>query len=343
MEPSFILALFQHGYKARTSTLYHLLKGKRTSSVLLYGFIYENLRFFQLFPALSEKQFNAILDELIEQKLLHQTSDGEVQITTHGLESVKRDSRSFWWLDNYRFGKTDETIWRLLQFTVQVISNLSYSHKEYIPLEQSPLYQKRVKMYIQSMPKVRLIETVKKEWTEIFSLLPKEEADFFAQQFSGYKKIGKTSFQLMDSQDTSFNRFLSKKERLHHLLDTILAIPEDRFLKSLITQLVAQNDNKSMMETSFYLKTQLTIETLALQRNVKVSTIKDHLMELALTKDFPFERFISQKTQMCLFDISKPYQEWTYRTLKQINPELDYFEFRLYQIQKLRQEREASQ
>ena len=39
MEATFILALLSHGYKVRASTLYHLLKGKRTSSVLIYGFI----------------------------------------------------------------------------------------------------------------------------------------------------------------------------------------------------------------------------------------------------------------------------------------------------------------
>lgn len=39
MEATFILALLSHGYKVRASTLYHLLKGKRTSSVLIYGFL----------------------------------------------------------------------------------------------------------------------------------------------------------------------------------------------------------------------------------------------------------------------------------------------------------------
>jgi uncharacterized protein YpbB len=37
-----------HGYKVRASTLYHLLKGKRTSSVLIYGFLYDCLRFIPL-------------------------------------------------------------------------------------------------------------------------------------------------------------------------------------------------------------------------------------------------------------------------------------------------------
>ncbi|EOH98621.1 hypothetical protein UAW_01217 [Enterococcus haemoperoxidus ATCC BAA-382] len=343
MEPSFILALFQHGYKVRTSTLYHLLKGKRTSSVLLYGFLYENLRFFQLFPLLSDKQFHTIIKELGKQDLLNLTSDGEAQITSKGIQVAVYDVHHFSWINNYRFGKTDETIWRLLQFTVQVVSNLSYTNKHYVPLEQSPLYQKQVKMYIKSMPKAQLIETVKKEWTLLFSHLTNDEANFFAQQFSGYQQIGKTSFQLMKDDDNTFERQLYKKEKLHHLLDTICLMPDGSFLKKLVLPLVKQNENKSMSETSSYMKTQLPIEALAQKRRVKISTIKDHLMELALTKDFPFERFISKETEQFLFEYPKPYQEWTYRSVKQNSPELDYFEFRLYQIQKIREERESRQ
>lgn len=343
MEPSFILALFQHGYKGRTSTLYHLLKGKRTSSVLLYGFLYENLHFFQLFPLLSEKQFNTILEGLVKQELLSRVSDREVQITAKGMQRVAQNVNRFSRINNYRYGKTDEMIWRLLQFTVQVVSNLSYSNKNYVPLEQSPVYQKRVKIYVKSMPKAQLIETIKKEWTQIFSRLTKDEANFFAQQFSGYQQIGKTSFQLMNDTDNVFERRLDKKEKLHQLIDIICQNPDACFLKKLIFPLVKQNENKSVSETSSYLKTQLSIEELSQQRKVKISTIKDHLMELALTKDFPFERFIAKETEQCLVEYPKPYQDWTYRSVKQINPALDYFEFRLYQIQKLREEREFSQ
>ncbi|ALS00602.1 hypothetical protein ATZ33_04200 [Enterococcus silesiacus] len=342
MEPFFILALFQHGYKARTSTLYHLLKGKRTSSVLLYGFLYENLHFFQLFPALSEVQFNNIIADLIKQKLLRQTVDGEVQITTKGQLDTHRYLTNFSWINNYHFGKTDEMIWRLLQFTVQVVSHLSYTNKNYIPLEQSPLYQKQVKMYIKSMPKVELIKTVKQEWTQIFSCLSDEEANYFVKQFSGYQQIGKTAFQLADDQGNPFDRFMFSKEKLHHLLSTIEQMPDGSFLKALILQMIKQNENKSMNETKAYLERLDSVEKLAEQRKIKVSTIKDHLMELALTGDFPFDSFITTKTSDFLLECSPPYQDWSYRSLKQLNPALDYFEFRLYQIQKLREEREAN-
>ncbi|MBO0439058.1 helix-turn-helix domain-containing protein [Candidatus Enterococcus ikei] len=343
MDSLFILSLFKHGYKARTSTLYHLLKGKRTSSVLLYGFLYENLPFFQLTPELTEDQFNRKLDELVEQELLILNADNEAQLTVQGKQKLAQEKSCFTWIDNYRFGKTDETIWRLVQFVVQVISHLSYEDKQYIPLEQSPLYQKQVKKYIKSIPKVQLIETVRKELTEIFSYLPKKEANFFAQQFSGYQQIGKTSYQSMDDTDEPFQRFLQRKEMLHHLLHLILQMPEGSSLRALILPLVKQNENQSMNETKHYLAFQLSLEELAKQRRVKKSTVQDHLMELALTEAFPFNTFITQKTYHLLDEHSGPYQEWVYRSIKQSNPELDYFEFRLYQIQKLREERDQNE
>lgn len=343
MDPIFILTLFQHGYKARTSTLYHLLKGKRTSSVLLYGFLYENLRFFQLSPDLSESKFNQLVTHLVKQKLLCPATDGKMQITAQGEKLVKAANIEYSRIDNYHFGKTDEVIWRLLQFTVQVVSHLSYGNKQYIPLEQSPLYQKQVKMYIKSLPKPLLIKTIKSEWTYIFSHLGQEDADFFAQQFSGYNQTGKTSFQLIETKQKAFEQFLTKKAKLHHLLFVIEQMPEPSFIKKMIQPLLNQNENKSMAETRAYLETQCSLEILAQQRRIKISTIKDHLIELALTHDFPFERFISDKTDCILTEQLKPYQEWEYRTIKNSFPELDYFEFRLYQIQKLREGRACSQ
>ncbi|MEI5992588.1 helix-turn-helix domain-containing protein [Candidatus Enterococcus mansonii] len=341
MKPSFILALFQHGYKVRTSTLYHLLKGKRTSSVLLYGFFYNNLPFFQLFPELSETQYNKIINELAEKHLLRLNSNGDAQITAKG-QQVIASNQQYMWLDNYRLGRTDEAIWRLLQFTVQVVSQLSYSNKHYIPLEQSPLYQNQVKMYIKSMPKAKLIERIKQEWQEIFSALSTEEANFFARQFSGYKQIGKTSFQLLDMENKAFDRFLIKKDRIHHLLKVIQKLPNNSFLKELIRPLLKQNENNSMNETRKYLNKHFSLDELALQRGVKRSTVQDHLLEVALTNDFPFERFISNETVNFLDNFKPPYQEWDYRSLKQTKPEFDYFEFRLYQIQKMKEERDKS-
>lgn len=341
MEPYFILALFGHGYKARTSTLYHLLKGKRTTSVLLYGFLYDNLRFFQLTPELTERQFSKTLTQLFKQKLLQSDGESAAQITDLGLQMLKRASYCYENLDNYRFGKTDADMWRLLQFSVQVVSHLSYSDKNYIPLEQSPLYQQQVKSLIKALPKAQLIKTVKQEWQQLFSFLSKESANFFAQQFSGYHTIGKTTAQLLDPKLEAFERSLAAKEALHQLLSLILSLEENSLLQKFILPHMKLNENQSMNETSQYLKYNLSLDELAKRRNLKKSTVQDHLLELALVNDFPFDQYLSEESIRFLGNLEPPYQDWVYRVEKQQQPQLDYFEFRLYQIKKLKEEREA--
>lgn len=340
MEPFFILALFRHGYKARTSTLYHLLKGKRTTSVLIYGFLYDNLRFFQLCPELSEAQFNKIIADLQKKQLLKQL-ESDVQLTEQGQEILRSSSFHFDYLDNYQFGKTDIISWRMLQFTVQVVSHLSYDDKTYIPLEQSPFVQKQLKMLLKSYPKRQLIQTMKREWAQLFTLLPEEQADFFAQQFSGYHQIGKTSYQLLDTKKTNFSRILEEKEAIHKLFTLILTTKDIYFLQRIIEPYLKQNENQSMIETSLYVNGELSLDELARRRKLKRSTVQDHLLELALTKDFPFERYLSQESSVFLDTVTSDYPSWNYRELKQSNPQLDYFEFRLYQILKIREGRET--
>ncbi|MTD38950.1 hypothetical protein GIX45_09935 [Erwinia sp. CPCC 100877] len=342
MKPYYILSLFRHGYKARISTLYHLLKGKRTTSVLLYGFLYNNLVFFQLCPTLSQKQFEAWIEELCLAHLLERDADEQAFITEKGQKLLHEKVDPYPWLNNYQFGKTDEGCWRLLQFSVQVVSHLSYADKEYIPLELSPFYQQLLKQAIRSFSKKELIAACRNEWATIFSLLPSEEADFLAQQFSGYQFIGKTSYQLQHNQADEYHAFLSRKAILHHLLYLITENDEISVLKRIIAPLIKQNENQSMNETKRYLNQHYSVAQIAQQRNIKKSTVQDHLIELALTTDFPFHQFISTETNRLLNQLAPPYQDWQYRRLKESAPALDYFEFRLYQISKIKEEREKT-
>jgi uncharacterized protein YpbB len=341
MDPYFILTLFQHGYKVRTSTLYHLLKGKRTSSVLIYGFMYQNLRFFQLTPELTEAQFNKFVNTLLEDQLLNKDKDGNVQLTVAGDELLKSQKNAHRWINNYRFGKTDEEIWRFLQFMVQVVSHLSYNNKQYVPLEQSPLYQGHLKKRLTSLPRAELIKKLKTDWYSVFSQLSKEEADYFAMQFSGYQQIGKAAFQLLDETIAPFDRYLLKKERLHQLLFLIENLAETSFLKETIQPFLQKNENQSMNETKLLLKKHLSVEEIAWQRKMKKSTIQDHLIELALTEQIFVDRYISAETYHYLDKLQAPCEQWIYRSLKKENDTLDYFEYRLYQIQKLRKERDV--
>ena len=72
----FILALFSAEDKLKPSTLYQVLVGKRTSSVLTYAFFHDLLPLSAVLPELAEKQFYEHLRQLQKEQRLR--TDGEL-------------------------------------------------------------------------------------------------------------------------------------------------------------------------------------------------------------------------------------------------------------------------
>lgn len=339
MEATFILALFRHGYKARTSTLFHLLKGRRTSSVLIYGFLYDCLRFIDFFPKLTEVKFNQLLTKLAQQGLLEiDYETNEAQITTAGLTYLENAAFSlsvYSLIDNYRFGKNQEEIWRMLQFSVQVTSHLSYQNNLYIPLESSPLYQRYLKQWLNRYPKNQLISLVKANWLQLFSKLPESESNYLAAQLSGYQVIGKASQQLQTDEQEEIKKVLFSVNTLHHLFALIMELESinEQPLQRLIAPFIAKNQNQSMKETQQLLLKGATLEEVANYRKIKQSTVYDHVLELAICGDINSLDFIQESAAFqFLQQIEADPINWQYRALRKTFPKLHYLDFRLFQL-----------
>lgn len=121
----FILTLFQTGYKLRISTLYHLLVGKRTSSVLLHGFFYENLAYLGALPNLTEALFQKAVKELEVSRLIT-VEEGFGVLTQQGKLRLAENYFDLSGLNNLRYGRMRENSWQLLLFALQVVSHLSF-------------------------------------------------------------------------------------------------------------------------------------------------------------------------------------------------------------------------
>ncbi|MDU5333566.1 helix-turn-helix domain-containing protein [Enterococcus sp.] len=320
----FILTLFQTGYKIRTSTLYHLLVGKRTSSVLLHGFFYRNLIYLGSLPNLKEATFQREIQNLIAAEWIT-TNEGFGRMTQLGSEQLSEKNFDLVGLDNLRYGRMREDSWQLILFAVQVLSYLSYGEKEYLPIEQRPFYLQQLKKWLAGS-KPHLVERFQHELFAIFQQLPAGESDFLANQFSGYGFQGKTAFQLlpMKYQEEPWNQLYRQ-----HAIDLFLAQVKEGELARLISTLDQQNLNKSMLKTrEFFLAGKSESEILRL-RHLKQGTINDHFIEWALMEEtFPFERFqLVDFSHLSIEQvIDQRYQEY----------DIPYLSFRLSQIYHLR-------
>lgn len=344
MTTLFILSLFKQGYKIKISTLVHLLKGKRTISVLMNGFLYENLVFFQLFPELTDKEFQTLLQQSVAKGFLRfQQENSEAVITEKGRAYLQKHAlqvgKESQWLDSYRYGKVDNKIWRLIQFFVQVTSHLSYQNSAYSPLECSPYYQWKMKQLLKNNDRKTIGNKVREELLLVFDQLSDEESQFFALQFSGYHWNGKAEQQVVDLYP-AFKSELVRKNACHHFFRIIESTDKTSMLKKIVLDEVEAANNQSMLQTKKLLFSGKSSKKISEIRQIKQHTVNDHILELAIQNPtYSFEQLLSARHINYFKTLPAACHEWNYGLIKQKQSDLDYFSYRMAQILTVHKER----
>lgn len=335
----FILALFQEHGKLKPSSLFHLLKGKRTTSILSFGFFHDLLHLNGMLPKYEQEAFWHTIDTLIAEGSLV-ARDEEVLITPSGIKAIQKLPTEFLEkVDYFTLGRRSEKMWRLVQFTVQVASNLGKTN-HYLPLETSPEYTEKIRYLVRQYPD-QLADRIFQELTVIFESMPAKAADYLAQTFTGHQVIGHAVYQLTPD---NFREF--PWSQLYHDSHTqyffrLLQQHPDFLLYQLTAPYYLENENQSMHKTRELFLTGYSKEQIMKQRHLKAGTINDHLIEWALRDPrFPFSAFISSAALEKLVTLDGDYRNWDYREILAAY-QIPFEEVRLYQIMRKREETHA--
>lgn len=341
----FILSCFQHGYKVRMSTLYHVLVGKRTSSVLMYAFFYDHLAYFGLLPSLERDSYEEALARLITKGFLIQDEE-TVQLTLNGhrqlLELSPLPTSN---IASHLYLKIDDEFLDLLLFATQVISCLAHVEKHYTPIEVRVDKQRFIRKWLQAqtLNRVDLAARFYHEWLFLLTKLKPSEAKYWIDRLSGYQKTGKTSYQLLaDQSGDVFYVFLHKKNNDHQLLALIERfISHVPLMKSLRQGIKHHPFNQSMLESVEIIKENGTLEAVQSIRRLKQSTVVDHLIEWAIY-DENYRRWFDINSEMttALKAYAKQHpliRDWRFKDVQAALPTLRFYEMRLFQINEIRE------
>lgn len=342
----FILSCFKHGYTVRYSTLYHLLTGKKTASVLVYGYFYAVLDYFKLFPKLDESQFNQYIMELSRNQLL-QLNEQHVTITPKGLDLLTSSGYKqleLSHLSSLTYHRLDNRFWQRLVLTTQVYSEQAYGHTMYLPVETSPFRLVVFKKWYQSQNKMTAI-AFRDELVSLMSTIGELESYILVSQFSGHKHTGQTMTQLASELETTqLAVYLEFKNRLHQLLTLII---KNQINFPVLTNILTDEASYLPVDTvdktaEIYQRTQ-SLSDIAKIRGLRESTISDHLIELAISsnqesdilKIYPFGHLdeLNHFSKETVVDC----RNWDYQQLRQKINGLSFNEFRLYQIKQIKE------
>lgn len=332
---SILLTIFQRLHGERSAQgVYHILRGKRSGQTLQDVEYYQVKPYYALLPRLSASDFQQAVERLIHDGLIY--IDELVYVTAKGQVATGSE---MWRFNGWDYRGLEREFGRRLALLVQTLSNLRSGETMFMPIQKELPTQQFVKGFLrsQSTPIQSLAESVRKELEQLMTRaeLSETQCTIVSGRLTGYRFTAFTWEQLAESLHMPLLSIqLYYLEALHILLDFI---PHQQDLP-LLTELsagcrVETYLTQSAVRTKKLFEHGYSIEQIAALRDLKLSTIEDHFIEMAANVDrFPYGQFVTDEQIEAVWQLIEQLQTKRLRLLKEQLPELSYFQLRLIVI-----------
>lgn len=332
------LDLFSIDESRKPNTLYHVLNGKRTVSVLLQTMKMDLTAFFHLFPKLSLADFESRIEEFQKRKLVTEN----YCLSQKGLEIKKnffRTHRRVIEKQRLKYATVlPQFITRTL-FLTQVLSELRYKNKNYLPIQARASEQWWLKSFLDknSLGKNEIGKRFGLEWLEIISKTQIKQPTLFLEQLEGHDKSRKTWRQIaIDNQLDEVELYVSFQEDWLKIITCIedngssfpifVAVLKDLTKEAGLCSVSAQETYQRWVQGQ-------SVSDIVRERRLKLSTINDHFTEIALFyRDFPFEQFLTVEQIQFVEHRPSPNSNLTHEMIKERFPDIPFFQSRLMQV-----------
>lgn len=325
----------------RFRVIENIVRNKRTQANLFWGLNYQLLNWSGSNNQLSRQEFDQWLGSqqragslMIKGNYAWLTNVG-MQLKQSCLQSMYQPHNSQWsWLINQqKFAD------RFL-LGVQAASELAHRHRHYVPLNISPTEMVTVRKWLANPQITNQLEIELQMIGQNLARQDNRLAEFFAHRLIGYRTTGWTN------QQAQLTLKLSAEEIQILNWDVWLGVAGYlkmhsqcnlyRLMESLISQVPISN---SAWQTLQDFQEEVTIQAIARRCHLKVSTVREHLLEAAIIvpQAIDWDRLLPWAIEQQLRDrYSGPVAEWHFKSVT-TDSAAEFFSFRLYQIKELQQ------
>lgn len=321
------------GEKSVNAT-YHLLRGKRSGQTIQDAKYYQLQMFFGILPKLSKAVFDKAVEEVIasnyltidDEAILHLTEKGQVLVQTIPPFNF----------DGWHYRGREEIFFARLSLVVQTVSHFRKGDKQFLPIQRDFEVQQFVKNLLHGKPigNPSFAEQLKETLIHVFneSKMSECQKTILTYRFVGDGYTGWTWQQLSEKLNLQpIDVKLHYIESLHIMLKVIGNSEGNLILKQIATGIrieIVLTDSTRV--TKKYFEKGYSLMDIAAMRKLKLSTIEDHLVEMALNDPtFPLSKFVSSEAKQGVLEKSKEIGTKRLRPLKEAFPQLTYFQLRL--------------
>ncbi len=321
--------------------MYHILTGKRTTSVLLSAVRSDLERYFGLFPKLKQDWFINKVEKFSKLGLIEETAE-EFMLTEEGhklTEDYFMSHQRVMQSNQLRYAMVVSLFKKRVLFLSQVLSEAKHQNTHYFPIEKRVAEQTWLKHFLKSLdePKEVVAEKLGYEWIHLLEKTSIKNKALFVQQIEGNGQARQTAGQL--ASEANFEEAEVILEWQQGWLAILTYLEDNKghspIFMALYQELIENGGlcSQSVRETYRYLATGNTPSEIAEKRRLKASTIHDHLSEMAIiyTK-FPFDRFLDEKMLTYIDEAIEASEIRDYLAIQAEFQNIPFFENRLMQI-----------
>ncbi|MFZ7945093.1 MULTISPECIES: helix-turn-helix domain-containing protein [Bacillaceae] len=315
-------------------SVYHLLNGKKSSQTLQDAHLFSLKRFFGIYETLTRESFDEIIDSMFRNQWIHRSGEQHYLLTHSGKLFLEKNPLPSY-IDGWSYHSFTSVFWERLALFIQVTSNLVYGESGYLPIQKNKDVHRWMKSSLKQLrvSKKELGRIVYSELRECLNDTKDIDPSNLVFRLTGFQQIGLTPHQLMKRLNSDIHNYhIGFIHTLHYLIQTIQQNPKRFRVLTLLIQDFHQRDELTLSSRRTWnlLSQGLSPDKIAEFRQLKLSTIEDHLVEFALNVDhFSIDSYVDNALQIKILEISR--QNGT-RQLKLIKDQLEsatYFQIRL--------------
>ncbi|MDT1996354.1 hypothetical protein CKN82_10060 [Carnobacterium divergens] len=341
------LSLFSRKEARKPISVFHILTGKRTASILYVAESYQLKHFFSCFRHLKKEEYLKKMDILIERNELKTTSDSLVYLTEKGEKAVANFFENHYYPTHFNGlleGRSLKSFWRLLTFVTQVLSEMSHENVRYLPIEKEWKQQIWLKSWLQMQKKMlskeMLSQSFAKEWMALLAMIEPIGATVISLKLTGYKTYGKTAKQISILLERELDEIqVILTDGLFQCIKYIKESNEFPLFLELYLESIRKISlfNQSTLETKKLIDEGSSLDEVATKRGLKLSTVSEHLIELAiLDETYPIKELIPERDYRQIMGLFELNPTIGYYEIEEQGYQILFYIYRLLQIERRR-------
>ncbi|GAA0481333.1 helix-turn-helix domain-containing protein [Salinibacillus aidingensis] len=321
------------------SSIYHLLKGKRSAQTIQDAKAYGLSPIFGILKSLTKNQFRNSLLKLHKDEYIEWKGEETVSLTSTGksyLSIRKSQEPELAWFDGFNLHHIAPHFRLRLLLWIQTASNLLKNHSHFIPVNDQREVATWVKTFYQKK-KNQLdahFASLHEELHQLLKLHQPFHADIFVATLTGFRKIGLSKQQIAEKWNLTIeDAELYLQSSIHFILNKVHQNQTEfptlsEFIPHELMQLPL---TASAGKTRKLLKQGYTIEQISRRRNLKVNTIQDHIVEIIhVDPSYPVDSFVSAEAEQIIRNKISELNTKRLKVIKEQLPEsISYFMIRI--------------